>query len=240
MVDAATAQDNGWELGETVELAFEETGPQAFTVATVVESGDALDGLSISRDDYTANFATASDNQLYVQLAEGVSPEQGRDAVAAVAEDIPTALVQTSDEQVDAISDQVNSLLGLVTGLLGMTVLVALIGVTNTMALAVFERTREIGLLRAVGLNRTQTRRMIRFEASIISTFGALLGVVLGIFFGWALIRALADEGFDTFVIPWATLALWVLATAVLGVLFAIWPARRAAKLNVLAAISYE
>lgn len=239
LVDAGTAQAEGWTVGDSVELVFEETGPQSFTVAAVVQSR-ALDGLSISIEDYVENFPVRADGQVYIQLADGVTPEQGRDAVAAGAADIPSAVVQTSDEQVDDISSQVNSLLGLVTGLLGMTVLVALIGVTNTMALAVFERTREIGLLRAVGLNRPQTRRMIRFEASIISAFGALLGVVLGIFFGWAIIRALADEGFDSFVIPWGALALWVLATAILGVLFAIWPARRAAKLNVLAAISYE
>lgn len=239
LVDATTAQGEGWAVGDQVELVFEETGAQQFTVAAIVES-QALDGMYISLEDYAANYPVRADNQVYVQLAEGVTPEEGRDAVAAVAADVPSAVVQTSEEQVDAISDQVNSLLGLVTGLLGMTVLVALIGVTNTMALAVFERTREIGLLRAVGLNRPQTRRMIRFEASIISAFGALLGVVLGIFFGWALLRALADEGFDSFVIPWGALALWVLATAVLGILFAIWPARRAARLNVLAAISTE
>ena len=205
-----------------------------------VVTSDAIAGISITREDYEANFAINADSQVFIQLVDGVTPEEGRDAVAAVATDIPTAEVQTNEELTDSIADQVNSLLTLITGLLGMTVLVALIGVTNTMALAVFERTREIGLLRAVGLNRPQTRRMIRFEASIISTFGAMLGVALGIFFGWAIIQALAEQGFSTFVIPWVALVVWVLSTAVLGVLFAIWPARRAAKLNVLDAISYE
>jgi putative ABC transport system permease protein len=239
LVDQATAEAQGWAVGDPVELTFEETGPQQFTVSAIVKS-DAISGLVITRDDFDANFAVDADSQVYIQLVEGVTPEEGRDAVAAVATDIPTANVQTNEEFTDSIADQVNSLLGLITGLLGMTVLVALIGVTNTMALAVFERTREIGLLRAVGLNRAQTRRMIRFEASIISTFGALLGVVLGIFFGWAIIQALSDQGFSTFVIPWVALAIWVLSTAVLGVLFAIWPARRASKLNVLEAISHE
>ena len=239
MVDTGTAETDGWAVGDQVEMTFEETGPQEFTVAAVVTS-DALGGISITRADYEANFAINADSQVYIQLADGVTPEEGRDAVAAIATDIPTAEVQTNEELTDSIADQVNSLLSLITGLLGMTVLVALIGVTNTMALAVFERTREIGLLRAVGLNRPQTRRMIRFEASIISTFGALLGVALGIFFGWAIIQALAEQGFSTFVIPWVALLVWVLSTAILGVLFAIWPARRAAKLNVLDAISYE
>ena len=239
LVDDRTAKDHGWKLGDPIQLTFEQTGLQSFHIAAVITS-DAISGLGITRADYSANFAVDADSQLYIQLADGVTPEQGRDAVAAVATDIPNAKVQTADEQVDAISDQVNSVLDLITGLLGMTVVVALIGVTNTMALAVFERTREIGLLRAIGLNRRQTRRMIRLEASIISAFGALLGVALGLFFGWALIQALSDEGFDSFVVPWLTLASWVVGTAVLGVVFAIWPARRAAKLNVLAAIQYE
>jgi putative ABC transport system permease protein len=239
LVGTGTAGNNDWAVGDPVELVFEETGPQTFTVGGIVESA-ALEGMSIGREDFNANFPVEADNQVYIQLVDGVSPEQGRDAVAAVAEDVPSANVQTAEEQVDAIADQVNSLLGLVTGLLGMTVLIALIGVTNTMALAVFERTREIGLLRAVGLDRRQTRRMIRFEASIISAFGAVLGVVLGIFFGWAILQALAEEGFSGFVIPWLTLAIWVIATAVLGVIFALWPAWRASKLNVLEAISYE
>lgn len=239
LVDTRTAAANGWALGDPVELTFEETGAQTFPIAAIVET-DTLAGISLSRETFAENIAVQADNQLYVQLADGVTPEEGRDAIEAIATDVPAAVVQTSEEQVDALSEQVDSLLGLITGLLGMTVLVALIGVTNTMALAVFERTREIGLLRAVGLNQPQTRRMIRYEASIISAFGALLGVALGLFFGWAVIQALADEGFESFVIPWGALALWVLGTTILGVIFAIWPARRAARLNVLAAISYE
>ena len=131
-------------------------------------------------------------------------------------------------------------MLGLFTGLLALTVIIALIGVTNTMTLAVHERTREIGLLRAVGLDRGQTRRMILTEASIIAAFGATLGVILGIGFAWAVLIPLRDEGFTTFVIPVVSLVIWVAATSILAVIFALWPSQRAAKLNVLEAISYE
>lgn len=118
------------------------------------------------------------------------------------------------------------------------------------MALSVFERTREIGLLRAVGLGRRAARWMVRAEASVVSVFGALMGVGLGIFFGWVLIRALSDFGLAVFVIPWlpssasaagvlGSLVFWLAATAVLGILFAVYPARRAAKLNIIEAISH-
>ena len=108
------------------------------------------------------------------------------------------------------------------------------------MTLAVYERTREIGLLRAVGLDRGQTRRMILTEASIIAAFGATLGVILGIGFGWAILYALRDEGFTSFVIPLVSVIIWVAATAILAVVFALWPSQRAAKLNILEAIAYE
>jgi putative ABC transport system permease protein len=110
----------------------------------------------------------------------------------------------------------------------------------NTLYLSIYERTRELGLLRAVGLTRRQTRSMVRWEAVIISIMGALLGVVIGIAFGWALQQALEPEGFSELGIPGGQLVIYVVFAAVLGVVFAIFPARRAARMNVLEAISYE
>jgi len=239
LVGAGEAESNDWAVGDVVDLRFEAAGLQQFTVEGIVTS-DTISGYSISRANFTELFSSDADSQLYIQSAEGFTAEQTRDAVATVAEDIPSANVQTNEELVDEIADQVNQILGLITGLLAMTVLIALIGVTNTMALAVIERTREIGLLRAVGLNRRQTRRMIRIEASIVSVFGAILGVALGIFFGWAILQPLRDDGFTEFVIPFGSLVMWVVIAGVLGVIFALWPAWRASKLNVLEAISYE
>lgn len=238
-IDAGIASDTGLGVGDTLDMEFQLTGPQGLTVAAVYDS-EAVSGHVLSREGYGANFSADSDNQVYVQVAEGVTPEAGKEAVAAVAEDVPTASVQTTDEFTDSIAEQINGLLNIITGLLGLTVLIALIGVLNTMSLAVYERTREIGLLRAVGLDRRQTRRMIRSEASIISTFGALLGVGLGVFFAWAVLKALESEGFTAFVIPYFSLAIWVVVVTVLGIVAALYPAWRASRLNVLEAISYE
>lgn len=159
---------------------------------------------------------------------------------SVLAEDVPTAQVQTFEELSSDVEQQINQLLNLITGLLALAVIIALIGVTNTMTLSVFERTREIGLLRAVGLSRRQTRRMVRAEASIIAVFGAVLGVVIGLFFAWAILQALRDEGFSAFVVPVGTLALWIVVTGLLGMVFAILPAWRASRLDVLEAIAYE
>lgn len=175
-----------------------------------------------------------------MRAAEGFSPEEVKTRLAVLSQDVPTAQVQTFDELQTDVEEQINQLLNLITGLLGLAVIIALLGVTNTMTLSVFERTREIGLLRAVGLNRRQTRRMVRSEASIIAVFGSALGVVIGVFFAWAILQALADQGFSAFAIPFGTLALWIIATGLLGVVFAIFPAWRASNLDVLEAIAYE
>ncbi|MDJ0791570.1 MAG: FtsX-like permease family protein [Acidimicrobiia bacterium] len=239
VVDVGTAEDNGWTVGTDIEVLFEATGPAVLTLEGIVD-GSFADGYTLSREGFVRAFESEADAQVLVQLAEGVTIEEGRSAVETVTADVPTIQVQTLDEFQSDISDQINQLLGLFTGLLALTVLIALIGVTNTMTLAVYERTREIGLLRAVGLDRGQTRRMILTEASIIASFGATLGVILGVGFAWAILNALRDEGFTTFVIPIISVIFWVAATALAAVVFALWPARRAARLNVLEAIAYE
>ncbi len=238
-IDAATAEANGQEIGDVIDMTFQLTGDQTFTIATIYEA-DALAGYVVSRTEYEENFSANTDSEIFVQVVDGVTPEEGKEAVEAVAGDVPTANVETKEETIDSISAQINQVITLITGLLGLTVFIALIGVLNTMSLAVYERTREIGLLRAVGLDRKQTRRMIRSEASIISTFGALLGVGLGIFFGWAVLQALEAEGFSGFSIPYVTLVIWVVLVTGLGILAAIYPAWRASRLNVLDAISHD
>lgn len=238
--ESGIAESNGWSLGDQIVLTFEDTGEQTFELVGI-PVGDVYAGLiAISVDDYAANYGNSADSQVYVKLAPGVTLEEGKSRLEEFAAGVPTANVQTFEELQSDAEDQINQLLNLITGLLGLAVIIALIGVTNTMTLSVYERTREIGLLRAVGLSRPQTRRMIRSEASIISVFGAILGVGIGIFFGWAILYALRDQGFTTFVIPFGTVALWIIVTGILGIVFALLPAWRASKLNVLEAIAYE
>ena len=240
VIDQSIADDQQLPIGSTLDLLFEASGFQSFTVVGTATGDTWTDVIALSQSEWIANYEVETDSQVFVKAAPGFTAEEVQTRLTVLAEDVPTAQVQTVEELASDVEDQINQLLNLITGLLGLAVIIALIGVTNTMTLSVFERTREIGLLRAVGLNRPQTRRMVRSEASIIAVFGAVLGIAIGIFFAWAILRALAEEGFTGFVIPYGTLALWIIATGVLGVVFAILPAWRAARLDVLQAIAYE
>jgi putative ABC transport system permease protein len=131
-------------------------------------------------------------------------------------------------------------MLALIYALLGLAVIIALLGIANTLALSIFERTHEIGLLRAVGMTRSQLRSVIRWESVIIALQGTALGMVIGVFFGWALVKALGDEGITVFRLPFVGLALIVVVAAVAGMVAAIGPSRRAAKLDVLRAVVSE
>ncbi len=130
-------------------------------------------------------------------------------------------------------------MLAVVNVMVALAVVIALIGIANTLALSVFERTRELGLVRAVGMTKRQLRRMVRFEAALVATFGAVLGVSIGALFGWGVVRALPASFASTLTIPAPAIAMLVLVAAVAGVLAAVLPARRAGRLNVLDAISH-
>jgi len=154
--------------------------------------------------------------------------------------DLPTVTVQDPGQFAEQQREQINLFLYFIYALLGLAVVIAVLGIVNTLALSVIERTREVGLLRAVGLSRRQLRLMVRLEAVIVAVLGAVLGVAMGLVFGVALQRAIADEGIDVLAIPWLQLALFVALAAVAGVLAAVLPARRAARLDVLTAIGAE
>jgi putative ABC transport system permease protein len=163
-----------------------------------------------------------------------------QEQLVAVAAPWPTAKVQDLTEFKEAQASQFNQLLTLVYALLGLAVIIALVGIANTLALSVFERTRELGLMRAVGMSRSQLRSVVRWESVIIAVFGTLLGLVIGIGFGWAMVQALSSQGLGVLRIPVGTLVGAVVVAALAGVVAALLPARRAARLDVLAAVSSE
>jgi putative ABC transport system permease protein len=235
-----TAHDKGWKVGDTIPVTFPATGPQELTVVALFSDQNIAGSYVIGLPTYEANTQIQFDYAVYVKLAPGVSAADGRAAIETVTDTYPNAQVQDKVEFADSIVGQVTSLLLFVIVLLLLAVVIALIGIANTLALSIFERTREIGLLRAVGMTRSQVRSTVRWESVIIALLGTALGLVIGLFFGWALVRALADEGFDTLSIPGAWLAVVVVVAFLAGVAAAIFPARRASNLNVLDAVSSE
>ena len=160
--------------------------------------------------------------------------------IETIIKDLPTVTVKDPEGYAAEQKQQVNQFLYLIYGLLGLSVIIAILGVVNTLSLSVIERTREVGLLRAVGLSRRQLRTMIRLESVVVAVFGALLGMVMGVVFGSTLVIALEDQGLTELAIPWTWLIGFLVAAAVVGVLAAVFPARRAARLDVLTAISTE
>ncbi len=180
------------------------------------------------------------DSFVFLRYADGADGARVRSDIDALLQArFPVAETRDRDEVKEQQAGQINQLLYLIYALLGLSVIVSLFGIVNTLALSIFERTRELGLLRAVGTSRRQVRRIVRLESVITSLIGATLGLVLGVLFALAISRPLEEEGF-TLSFPVATLAVLLVAAAVAGVLAAIWPARRAAKLDVLESLAYE
>ena len=171
---------------------------------------------------------------------EGADPATTRAAIdRTLAASFPDAQTRDREEVKEQQAGQINQLLYLIYALLALSVIVALFGIVNTLALSIFERTRELGLLRAVGMSRRQVKRIVRLEAVITSLIGALLGLVLGVLFALAISRPLEEEGFRL-TFPVGTLAVLVIGAALAGMLASLWPARRAARLDVLKALAYE
>jgi putative ABC transport system permease protein len=232
-----TAEANGWAVGDTVPVRFAGTGEQPLTIGALFEESTELGDYLVGLDTYDANVADRFDYQVVVTVADGVGLDQARRAVTTVADAYPLADVQDVDEYTAAQGAKAGTILNLMYVLLGLAVFIALLGITNTLALSIFERTRELGLLRAVGMTRNQLRRSVRYEAVIIALLGTALGLVIGTGFGWAIVQALEGEGLTTFAVPVGTLAALTVVGAVAGIAAAVLPARRAARLDVLEAI---
>lgn len=240
-VSTATARDQGWEVGDTVTATFAETGERSLRLVATYRRADAV-GLHhvLPLDAYEANFPTQFDARIFLSRAEGVDAAAARRAIEAVTGAYPNATLQDQTEYKEAQAAQVDQLLGLIYVMLFLAILIAFLGIMNTLALSIFERTRELGLLRAVGMTRAQLRATIRWESVIIALFGTTIGLVIGLFFGWSLVQALKNEGIIRFVVPVGQIVAIVVVGALAGVAAAVLPGRRAARLDVLRAITTE
>jgi putative ABC transport system permease protein len=204
----------------------------------VIGAGEPFEAYSVSIAAFDAYVTTHVDNIAFVSNAPGVSMQDSRRAIEAVLDDYPTAELLTKDEFKGEIAGQINQMLNLVYVLLAMALVIAFFGIANTLALSVYERTRELGLLRAVGMSRRQLRSSVRWEAVLVAMLGTTLGTAIGVGFSLALIKATASEGIDQLAIPTQSLVLIAVFAAFAAVVAAALPASRAARLNILEAIS--
>jgi putative ABC transport system permease protein len=232
----------GVRAGDEVTVTFPETGEQTFRVAATFERDSIIGtGYVVSLADYSANVTSALDVAVLVRAVDDADESAVEAGITeALADDYPNVDVKNPDELTDQAQAGVDKMLGLVTALLLLAVVVAILGIVNTLVLSVVERTRELGLMRAVGATRRQVRSVVRRESVLMSLLGALTGIALGTVAGVALSRAMVDSGVSTVSVPVPTLVVYVLVAALVGVLAAIGPARRASRVDVLRAITVE
>ena len=240
------ADDKGLQIGQTIEVGFLQSGVVDLVLSSIYETDfpNEASGWIIAaaeRDEVVPpSFRTY--NSIYILLddtsSSGIAAAQP--SLEQVVDTVPGAKLQNLSEFKQSQTDQANQFLVVVYVLLALALVIAIVGVINTLLLSVYERTRELGLLRAVGMSRRQVRTTIRLESVIISLMGTLVGLVIGILFGWALVSKLSDEGITSFAIPYGQLVVIVIIAAIAGVGAALYPAWRAARLDVLRAISSD
>ena len=240
VVSRTVARDRGWTVGASVPLVGPDGTESTLRVTGVYEDSQILGPFYTGMDVYERlvpeNLRTTS--IMLASAAEGVSTDEVLAAVTDELTDIPIAMVQSKQQYIDVQTGGIDQLLSIIYALLGLALVIAVLGIVNTLALSVIERRTEIGMLRAVGMQRSQIRRTINLESTQIAVFGALIGAAVGVYLGWAFVTVLADSGLTETTIPWGSIVVVLASSAVVGVLASLWPAHRAAKTGPLEAIA--
>jgi putative ABC transport system permease protein len=237
LVDSTTAKSKHLSVGQTVPVRFALTGPTTLRIGGIFQANALIGSYLVSSAFFLSHYPPQTPAALLLGTGGSSAVNQ---AVSNALDSYANVQVQTRAQFEQTQVSSVNQLLGLVYALLALAVIIALIGIVNTLMLSVFERTREIGLLRAIGMRRRQVRIMIRSEAVILAIFGAIIGIIIGTGMGIALVVSLKQQGINELAVPASSLVIFLVIAAVLGLVAASWPARRAAKLDVLAAIAAQ
>ena len=239
LVAQNVADARGWKTNDTVSVEFATSGAKELQIAgTFSEAFDA--DFIVSTETYLANIPFNDVTMLLIEAADGVEVSDAKAEVIATLKGFPQLEIQDKGDLFKTAEEQIDQVLALFWGLLAFAVIIAVLGITNTLMLSISERTRELGMLRAIGMTRTQMRRMIRYESIIIALFGAVLGVVMGAFFAWAVLRALASEGIEGYVVSLSQIGLYFVLAIIAGIFAAAWPARKAARMDILKAIYHD
>lgn len=237
--DYAAARD--LTVGSSIEAQFADGATSDLTVAAIYANTMSIGDMLMTPDDWTPHADQVGDVVVLIDLADGISESDGAAAVAAVTERNGAPEPQTRSEYIASIGSEVDQMLLFVYAMLALAVVIALMGIANTLSLSIHERTRELGLLRAIGQTRREVRSTVRWESVIVAIFGTLGGIGLGSFLGWGLMRALAvQEGFGTFALPVASLTVVLVLAAMAGVVAAWRPSKRAGRLDILDAIATD
>lgn len=240
-IDESTAKTNGYKVGETITLSGPRNTKKLKIVALQVGSVDASGAVTVSNDTFQEIYGIDGYNMIQVVARDGRAESLGREINTLLADQYPNFEALSNEEIKQQVKSQVNQVFSIFYVILAVAILVSLLGVINTLLMSVLERTREIGVLRAIGSGRWQVRRVIVSESLLITVSGALLGLIVGMILGYAFVRGISASGTDVaFHPPVGAIVMVAVLAVVFGVLAALLPARRAAKMNVIEAVSYE
>ncbi|WP_084124619.1 ABC transporter permease [Demequina sp. NBRC 110054] len=232
-------QKRGVEVGDVVTLEGDAAALDLTVTGTYNTEGDA--SFWVDESIGAELFTSVPLFQAMIVMDEGVDVDQAQtDLTEALAAEYPLVTLQQPDDLAAFANSFIDLILGVISAMLGAALIIAILGVANTLLLSVTERTREIGLLRAVGVRKSSIWRMVTIEAMVMAIFGTILGMILGVGLGAALVRALEEFGFTTIAIPWIWLAVYTIGAAIAGVVAAIWPAWQASRMDILKAIATD
>jgi putative ABC transport system permease protein len=233
------ARDRGLRVGDQLELAFPGKQSVSVEVVGIIEPTPVIGSINVPLQVIEDMGINRTDTSLSINLDEGADRTEVQAELEEVIADVPIVSVQDKEQFAESIKGQINQLLFMIYGLLALAIVIAVIGIVNTLGLSVIERTREIGLLRAVGLSRSRLRGMVTLESVTIATMGAVLGMVIGLVIG-VLLREVLKEDLTVLSLPITSLLLFLAVAVLFGVLAAVVPAVRAARMKVLDAIATE
>ncbi|MFD9539692.1 ABC transporter permease [Streptomyces sp. NPDC060022] len=235
-----TSKNRGWKVGDSLPVTFDDKNKGTLTVGAVFKDSEFLSPVLVSTSVVNPHEVRPYIPQIFVKMDGGPTEANEKAVIGALGEN-PAISVMDQQDIRDEFGGTINLMLNILYGLLAMALIIAVLGVVNTLAMSVFERQHEIGMLRAIGLDRRRVKRMVRLEAVVISVFGALIGIGLGSFLGWAIGESIRSSipGY-ALVLPWDRIGIFLVLAALVGVLASLWPARSAAKLNMLTAIKTE
>ena len=238
--DDATAR--GLALGDSVPFRFADGSEVELEVSAIFDGRlpNTEDTWLLGLDTFEAHVADQFDRQVYVAMEDAVPAAESRSAIEAAVSAWPNAEIQDQAEFKEAVTAEIDQILNLIYGLLALAVIIALIGIANTLALSVHERTRELGVLRAIGMHRRQLRASVRWESLLIALLGTAMGSVLAIGGAWGIVTALDTEGVTQLTLPVTRLLAITVLAGLAGVLAATWPAHKAARLDILRAIATD
>lgn len=238
-VSQSAAHSNHWQVGSSVSVTYPDGARTKVPVVAIYQYADVVGDYLLAAPQWAQHTSQQLVSQVFINVAPGASVTATESAIAAATQQYGAPRVQDRADYITAAASGVNTILGLVYVMLALAIVIALLGITNTLSLAIHERRRELGLLRAIGQMRSQTRAMIRWESVLTALFGTLGGVSIGSLLGWAMVRSSESSALAVFALPIQQLLIFTLIGCIAGVLAGIRPARRAARVNVLDALSY-